>query len=186
MQASLQVSVVLTVLCAPSSTLSVSISSFSLAASLFSLCEGLSSYLPLHIICLLLCLFSLAVSPSFLVSFPALSDCYTVKPVHFYTLAITLGQWRDCRLVHTHCSSMPRPKTGIRGDSTFSDLLLKKHLIMRFCFQFSFMFFSVRQVVKDWLGWVVLICVPWYVWMRSHILHKHLVNQHRQESQGWI
>lgn len=67
-QAFLQVSVVLTVLCAPSSTLSiltylpVSILSFSPTACLFSICEGLSCYLSTYL--LFLPSLSLAVSPS--------------------------------------------------------------------------------------------------------------------------
>lgn len=62
LQAFLQASVVQTVLCAPSSTLST-LAYLSVAILII---DRLSSYLSLHIICLLLCLFSLAVSPSFL------------------------------------------------------------------------------------------------------------------------
>lgn len=101
-------------------------------------------------ICLLLCLFSLAVSPSFSVSFPALSDCYSTKPVHFYTFAITLvvKTLQTCtRSLFKHVKAKDRNNRRL-----LTVLLLKKHLIIHACFWFSFMFFSIRVVGKEWLG----------------------------------
>lgn len=130
--------------------------------------------------------FSLSLSLHQLSFFPAVSDCYLVIPVHFYTFAIIIGQWKDCRPVHTHCSSMSRPKTG-KKDNSSSSLLrasTQKAPYHTFLFSFPSWCFQSEKLGKN--GWVVLICMPWYVWMRSHILHKYLVNQHRYESQGWI
>lgn len=172
MQAFLQVSVVLTVLCAPSSTLSiltylpVCICSFSSAAVCF--CNVLSSYLSLHIICLLLCLFSRCLS--IVLTFPPCTEwlwqCYASSFLHLCHYFRTVRRLKTCRnSLFKHVKAK---------ESRLSDFLLKKHLITRFCFRFSF---ESEKFGKN--GWVVLICVPWYVWLRSHVWHKHLVNQYR-------
>lgn len=127
-QAFLQVSVVLTVLCAPSSTLSIStylpisISSFSSAASLF-----FATYL----FFLLLCLLSLSPSP-----LRSLLRCteWLLQASSFLHLCHYFSTVR--RFVHSHSSRTSRPKTGIRDDSSFSDLLLRSTFSQAFVFNF--------------------------------------------------
>lgn len=90
MQAFLQVSVVWNVLCAPSFNLSIDLFLFLYRVCFLFVrfCHLVSFYIS-PVCCaafsLLLCLLL------------AIGYCYIFKTVHFYTLAITLGQWRDCR-----------------------------------------------------------------------------------------
>lgn len=122
------------VLCAPSSTLSIStclpisISSFSSAASFLFL---FFAALP-----------SLSLSPSPLRSLLPCTE-WLLQASSF----LHLCHYRTVkRFVHSHSSRTSRPKTGIRDDSSFSDLLLR---ISIFSHAFVFNFPPVGDIWKE-------------------------------------
>lgn len=146
------------VLCAPSSpvfiltypTLPVSISSVFVSVSTSSVCSF--PFLP-H-------------CPSIILT-DTLSTQFILKPV-----PLLQDSKENAGLCILHCSSMSRPDTRIRNNSS-CDLFFK----------------NCHKAPYLKLLFSLFLHVLFYHWpgsfdMRPSILHKHLVNQHRQESGG--
>lgn len=137
MQAVLQVSVgVCYRMCSFSYSLTyLSVSSFSPAASLCSLCNGLSSSLTSYII------YFLSLSQSSEVVLHVQNGCYVAKPGYLKLLPL-LWSSRDHRFIKTYCTSMTRPNTE----------LSRSTLNICFSFQNITHLFSWRSL-KKLAGW---------------------------------